>query len=90
MTSLNIQPAGMNNRIAFLSSRILALLRLQSKVDEIAINHGQDYSRRTASGSYDVLAIVDQTHLPGVIKDKSTGVTLGWCVTIQASVHDTI
>ncbi|KIM80892.1 hypothetical protein PILCRDRAFT_72918 [Piloderma croceum F 1598] len=29
-------------------------------------------------GSYDVLAIVDQTHLPGVIKDKSTGVTLGW------------
>jgi hypothetical protein len=32
------------------------------------------------SGSYDVLAIVDQTHLPGVIKDKSTGVTLGWCV----------
>jgi regulator of protease activity HflC (stomatin/prohibitin superfamily) len=29
-------------------------------------------------GTYDVLAIVDQTHLPGVVKDKSTGVILGW------------
>ena len=44
----------------------------------------------TASGSYDVLAIVDQTHLPGVIKDKSTGVTLGWCVPAQSNAHDTV
>lgn len=29
-------------------------------------------------GTYDVLSIVDQTHLPGVIKDKVTGGTLGW------------
>jgi len=29
-------------------------------------------------GTYDVLAIVDQTHLPGVVKDKNTGVILGW------------
>ncbi|KAF8212489.1 hypothetical protein K438DRAFT_1567476 [Mycena galopus ATCC 62051] len=28
-------------------------------------------------GSYDVLSIVDQTHLPGVVVDKLTGVTLG-------------
>jgi len=28
-------------------------------------------------GSYDVLSIVDQTHLPGVVVDKTTGVTLG-------------
>ncbi|KAJ7273467.1 hypothetical protein B0H12DRAFT_493547 [Mycena haematopus] len=29
-------------------------------------------------GSYDVLSIVDQTHLSGVVMDKLTGVTLGW------------
>jgi len=29
-------------------------------------------------GTYDVLAIVDQTHLPGVVKDRLTGVILGW------------
>lgn len=29
-------------------------------------------------GTYDVLGVVDQTHLPGVVKDASTGVTLGW------------
>lgn len=28
-------------------------------------------------GTYDVLSIVDQTHLPNVVKDKLTGVTLG-------------
>ena len=28
-------------------------------------------------GTYDVLSIVDQTHLPTVIKDKLTGVVLG-------------
>jgi hypothetical protein len=31
-----------------------------------------------AEGSYDVLSIVDQTHLPGVVKDRITKVTLGW------------
>ncbi|KAJ7715952.1 hypothetical protein DFH07DRAFT_862545 [Mycena maculata] len=29
-------------------------------------------------GSYDVLSIVDQTHLPGIVMDKLTGVVLGW------------
>ena len=28
-------------------------------------------------GTYDVLSVVDQTHLPGVIHDKLTGVVLG-------------
>ena len=28
-------------------------------------------------GTYDVLSIVDQTHLPTVVKDKLTGITLG-------------
>ena len=28
-------------------------------------------------GTYDVLSIVDQTHLPSIIKDKLTGITLG-------------
>lgn len=28
-------------------------------------------------GTYDVLSIVDQTHLPTIIKDKLTGITLG-------------
>lgn len=29
-------------------------------------------------GTYDVLSIVDQTHLPSVVKDRITGATLGW------------
>lgn len=29
-------------------------------------------------GTYDVLSIVDQTHLPTIVKDKLTGITLGW------------
>jgi hypothetical protein len=28
-------------------------------------------------GSYDVLAVVDQTHLPTKVKDRVTGATLG-------------
>jgi hypothetical protein len=28
-------------------------------------------------GTYNVLAIVDQTHLPSAVKDRITGVTLG-------------
>ena len=30
-------------------------------------------------GTYNVLSIVDQTHLPTMIKDRITGVVLGWC-----------
>ena len=33
-----------------------------------------------AEGSYRVLSIVDQTHLPTAVKDHITGVTLGWFV----------
>ncbi|KAJ7135020.1 hypothetical protein C8R43DRAFT_1021950 [Mycena crocata] len=29
-------------------------------------------------GSYDVLSVVDQTHLPGIVKDPLTGVILGY------------
>ncbi|KAG2020674.1 hypothetical protein CC2G_005982 [Coprinopsis cinerea AmutBmut pab1-1] len=29
-------------------------------------------------GTYDILSIVDQTHLPTVVKDRLTGVVLGW------------
>jgi hypothetical protein len=29
-------------------------------------------------GTYDVLSIVDQTHLPTAVRDGITGVTLGW------------
>ena len=32
----------------------------------------------SVEGSYDVLAVVDQTHLPHAIKDRVTGATLGW------------
>jgi hypothetical protein len=34
-------------------------------------------------GTYDVLAIVDQTHLPNEIKDPVTGATLGSFVPLQ-------
>lgn len=29
-------------------------------------------------GTYDVLSVVDMTHLPTLVKEQSTGVTLGW------------
>jgi hypothetical protein len=29
-------------------------------------------------GTYDVLSVVDMTHLPTLVKEPSTGVTLGW------------
>ena len=35
-------------------------------------------------GTYDVLAIVDQTHLSNEIKDTVTGATLGSCVPLQS------
>ena len=37
-------------------------------------------------GTYDVLAIVDQTHLPHEIKDPVTGATLGSFVLLQFSL----
>ncbi|KAF8990342.1 hypothetical protein BDQ17DRAFT_1393150 [Cyathus striatus] len=39
-------------------------------------------------GTYDVLSIVDQTHLPTVVKDKLTGVNLGW--THEVKMHSKI
>jgi hypothetical protein len=35
------------------------------------------------AGSYDVLAIVDQTHLPNTIKDHVTGAVLGRCLEVR-------
>lgn len=39
-------------------------------------------------GTYDVLSIVDQTHLPTIVKDKLTGVTLGW--THEVKMHSRV
>ena len=36
------------------------------------------FAALSIEGSYDVLAVVDQTHLPTVIRDHVTGATLGW------------
>lgn len=38
-------------------------------------------------GSYDVLAIVDQTHLATPWKDTTTGATLGWSVSREFPTH---
>jgi hypothetical protein len=37
------------------------------------------------AGSYDVLAIVDQTHLPNLIKDHVTGAVLGRSLEVRMS-----
>jgi hypothetical protein len=37
------------------------------------------------TGSYDVLAIVDQSHLPNPIKDHATGAVLGHGLEVRAS-----
>ena len=41
-------------------------------------------------GTYDVLSIVDQTHLPHMVKDPVTKSTLGWTheVTMSSRVND--
>ncbi|KAI0918484.1 hypothetical protein AcW1_009637 [Taiwanofungus camphoratus] len=41
-------------------------------------------------GTYNVLSIVDQTHLPTVVKDKVTGIVLGWTheVTMKGKTKD--
>jgi hypothetical protein len=36
-------------------------------------------------GSYDVLSIVDQTHLPTPVKDRVTGSVLGWTHEVKMS-----
>jgi hypothetical protein len=36
------------------------------------------------TGSYDILAIVDQTHLPNLIKDHVTGAVLGRSLEVRA------
>ncbi|TCD69546.1 hypothetical protein EIP91_007170 [Steccherinum ochraceum] len=43
-----------------------------------------------AEGSYDVLSVVDQTHLPTIVKDHITGSTLGWTheVTMKSKTGD--
>lgn len=74
-------------RTEFSLSRILASWRSQLKVEWLRLILRILIYNETALGSYDVLAIVDQTHLPGVIKDKSTGVTLGWCISVNPNAH---
>ena len=39
------------------------------------------------TGTYDVLAIVDQTHLPNKIKDHITGVILGRSLEVRMSAN---
>ena len=36
-------------------------------------------------GSYKVLSVVDQTHLPNAIRDAVTGNTLGWTHEVKMS-----
>ncbi|EKM75069.1 hypothetical protein AGABI1DRAFT_116571 [Agaricus bisporus var. burnettii JB137-S8] len=42
-------------------------------------------------GTYDVLSVVDMTHLPTLVKEQSTGVTLGWTheVTMKSKMGST-
>ncbi|EMD35680.1 hypothetical protein CERSUDRAFT_85643 [Gelatoporia subvermispora B] len=41
-------------------------------------------------GTFNVLSIVDQTHLPNLVRDQITGVTLGWTheVTMKSALGD--
>ncbi|EJD06172.1 band 7 domain-containing protein [Fomitiporia mediterranea MF3/22] len=36
------------------------------------------FAALSIEGAYEVLAVVDQTHLPNAVKDRVTGATLGW------------
>ncbi|KIP05908.1 hypothetical protein PHLGIDRAFT_128574 [Phlebiopsis gigantea 11061_1 CR5-6] len=46
--------------------------------NQIFVIKNSGFVAYAVEGSYDVLAIVDQTHLSHSIKDTSTGVILGW------------
>ncbi|KAF8607819.1 hypothetical protein BDV93DRAFT_487714 [Ceratobasidium sp. AG-I] len=46
--------------------------------NRIFILRGGGFAAFAVQGTYDVLAVVDQTHLASHVKDKVTGATLGW------------
>ncbi|QRV72798.1 SPFH domain / Band 7 family [Ceratobasidium sp. AG-Ba] len=46
--------------------------------NRIFILRGGGFAAFAVQGTYDVLAVVDQTHLSNHVKDKVTGATLGW------------
>ena len=41
------------------------------------------FAALSLQGSYKVLAVVDQTHLPTQVKDRVTGATLGWSYEVK-------
>ncbi|KAH7343770.1 hypothetical protein B0J17DRAFT_643884 [Rhizoctonia solani] len=46
--------------------------------NRVFIVRGGGFAAFAVQGTYDVLAVVDQTHLTNHVKDKVTGATLGW------------
>ncbi|THH00299.1 hypothetical protein EW026_g2224 [Hermanssonia centrifuga] len=63
---------------------------VELKDNHIFVIKNAGFAAYAIEGSYKVLAVVDQTHLPTAIKDHITGVTLGWSeeVRMQSSTAD--
>ncbi|KAK1232031.1 hypothetical protein PQX77_004837 [Marasmius sp. AFHP31] len=51
--------------------------------NQIFVIRNAGFAAFAVEGTYDVLAIVDQTHLPNVVKDKVTGSVLGWTYEVK-------
>ncbi|KZT04534.1 band 7 domain-containing protein [Laetiporus sulphureus 93-53] len=58
--------------------------------NQIFVIKNSGFVAYAAEGAYNVLSIVDQTHLPSIVKDKITGVILGSRheVTMKSSTRD--
>lgn len=61
--------------IAIVHTAVLTHVRIQN---HIFVVRNAGFVAYAIEGSYDVLAIVDQTHLHTPVKDNTTGAILGW------------
>ncbi|KAL6302729.1 band 7 domain-containing protein [Sparassis latifolia] len=58
--------------------------------NQIFVIKNSGFVAYAVEGSYNVLSIVDQTHLPSEIRDETTGITLGWSheVTMKSQTNN--
>jgi hypothetical protein len=69
--------------IEFLGLTVVQVSQNQAAVISDPQNHifvvkNSGFVAFAIEGTYDVLSIVDQTHLPTIVKDRITGSILGW------------
>ncbi|OBZ67929.1 hypothetical protein A0H81_12164 [Grifola frondosa] len=85
------RPAGLSDTvIEFQGLTVVQVSQNQAAVVSDPQNHifvikNAGFVAYAIEGTYNVLSIVDQTHLPTIIKDRITGVVLGWSHEVKMS-----